>query len=154
MNKLFKFNLRARRCDENTDDYSFGVIIKKTNSDFSFDFVDNKGEFIKFINLNEWRISSINMQPYYSRQIIYFGYSDPTGSRHILESGGRTLPVNDDVEKIDFVASALLEILLQHFHRISCFESIFQVEEIKEKLIKENRRKDALKFNHKYYSVF
>lgn len=154
MNKLFKFNQRARMVDENNHNYSFGVIIKKTDSNFSFDLVDNKGELIELINLNEWKIYSIWTKPYFSREKIFFEYSDPTGSKHILESGGRTLPENDDVSTIDFIASELLGMLLRHFHRISCFESISWLKKKEEELKKENRLSDPLEFNHQIYSIF
>lgn len=147
MSKLLKFNQRAIQVDENTDNFSFGIIIENFGErSFLFDMVNDNGERIQFINLNEWRIYSISSHNYFTREVISFDYSDPTGSKQKIETGGRTINMEDN-HGINGMAYLLKE-LLEHFHRISCFKDIESVIEKEEELNKENKYDKARLLNH------
>jgi hypothetical protein len=161
MEKLFKFDQRARRINDGAEHYSFGIIIKQAGNRFAFIFVDGKGGLVRFINLNEWKIDSIWMEEYYSREKMFFKYSDPTGSEYILNSSGRTMPLTNAAVpsipidySLDFIASEFLEMLLRHFHRISCFESVLSLKKEEEELRQANRLGNPDQFNHQYCSIW
>ena len=135
MNHLFKFNQRAELVDENAANFSFGVSIKKNKDQFSFDLINNKDESIPFISCNEWKIYAINAEPYFSRLKLRFRYSDPLGSMQTLMSSGRTISDNGDM------ARSLLQPLLLHFHRISCFENVESVINKQSKVREKNKYK-------------
>jgi len=67
---LFKYNQRAQTLEDNSESFSFGIIINKIeNKPYSFHLVNEKKEPIKYINLNEWKIFRI--------WSVYSGHSDP-----------------------------------------------------------------------------
>jgi hypothetical protein len=72
MKKLFKFNQRAILVADDAAIYSFGIIISQTDEVFSFQLVNDKEEFITYINLNEWKISDILNSAYYTRENCFF----------------------------------------------------------------------------------
>jgi hypothetical protein len=147
MNMLLKFNQRAEHLDENSTNFFFGIIVEKTNSGFSFSFVNNQGRTIEFISLNEWKIYEIRTRPYFTREKVYLKYADPQGVKRTLESGGMTLPneVNGDLYVI---ANVLLCNILLKFHEISCFENIqrlkLKIDELKNEGNDEWRRYDFI----------
>jgi hypothetical protein len=147
MKKLFKFNQRAILVADDAAIYSFGIIISQTDEVFSFQLVNDKEEFITYINLNEWKISDILNSAYYTREKILFFYSDPNNSKEVMESGGRTI----NYENFNGILY-LLQLMLSHFHRISCFEDIESVLHKKEQLENENKPYEAKLLNHKFVS--
>jgi hypothetical protein len=120
---LLKFNQRAIHLDENSTNFSFGIIVDKTNSGFSFSIVNDKGKMIEFINLNEWKIYEIRTRPYFTREKVCLKYADPDGAKRTLESGGMTLP-NEASGALFVIANVLLCDVLSEFHEISFFENI------------------------------
>ncbi len=145
MDMLLKFNQRAINLDENSTNFSFGIIVEKTNNGFSFSLVNDQGKKIEFINLNEWKIYEIGTSPYFTREKVYLKYADPDGTKRTLLSGGMTLP-NDATRALNVIANTLLCDVLSEFHEISFFENI-QGLKLKMEKLKNERNTEWRKYD-------
>jgi len=147
MEKLLKFNQRAEKLDDNTDNVSFGIIIQlNDNNSYFFKMVNDKGEPIKFINFNEWKISSITSSNYFDRKKIHMMYRDPENSTETIETGGSTTHCIEHMED-------LLCRVLSHFYRISFFESIPNVINKRKQFELIGDKYEAMDLNHKFMST-
>jgi hypothetical protein len=152
MEKLGKFNHRAELIEGEANEFAFGIIIRSEMvRSFSFELFDEKLKNIPSINLNEWKIYSITSERYYTRDKLFIEYSDPKGSRQKLETGGRTLSIDNDNginSMMDFVSE-----LFSYFFRISCFEDIKSVIAKKEKYDQKKEYYFSRDYDHLFYNT-
>jgi hypothetical protein len=148
MNTIAKFNSRGHLIEDNQEEFSFGVKIKKEdrsnrksiiiNRDegpFSFHFFNNEKE-LKYINLNEWKITEIKSENYYGRIKLFFYYKDPDNIIETLETGGCTINnTSDEIKGLKY----FLAVVFTHFHRISFYDNL---ESLNEDIMKLKEKKD------------
>lgn len=96
MTEIFKLNQRAELLDEKAEDYAF-IIEVEIGIRYSFHefkiieskFKDSWGNSV--INFNEWKVSNIYTENYFSRLKIYGLCTDPKGTSYRIMTGGRTV---------------------------------------------------------------